>query len=297
MRPTDRTRAGAGALPGPATADSLSDCPPIPPHRHRRLCRHRPPTRSRRTRSSRSSRSARRPSQAPPPSSAGGSTATVSLRRLPRRPLPAARAGRSADAGSGAGLGSATRLSVRARRSTPRRRRWPPAAAPQVPEPVSSSKRRRSRSPRLSFRPQRSRRPTIGPAPKPVIRSWPAPQANDRSSPLRDPDREEALRVDGVVPEDQELRPGSRLLWLSSRRLGARAARVAPVMPGRIKSVAASPQSSVASATSHPAAGESDLSSQAVPIRSTGTKPGDVAEEGKLFERVSFESFDKSPQS
>ena len=38
-------------------------------------------------------------------------------------------------------------------------------------------------------------------------------------------------------------------------------------------------------------------SSQAVPIRSTGTKPGDVAEEGKLFERVSFERFDKSPQS
>jgi hypothetical protein len=37
--------------------------------------------------------------------------------------------------------------------------------------------------------------------------------------------------------------------------------------------------------------------SQAVPIDSTGPKPGDVTEEGKLFERVSFDSFDKSPQS
>jgi hypothetical protein len=35
----------------------------------------------------------------------------------------------------------------------------------------------------------------------------------------------------------------------------------------------------------------------AAPIGSTGAKPGNIAEEGKLFERVSFDSFDKSPQS
>ena len=32
------------------------------------------------------------------------------------------------------------------------------------------------------------------------------------------------------------------------------------------------------------------------PHRSSGTDPGDVAEEGKLFERVSSEGLDKSPQ-
>ena len=66
---------------------------------------------------------------------------------------------------------------------------------------------------------------------------------------------------------------------------------------GKNKSVAASPQASLASPQGDAAIAAHGPSSQAAPIGSTGTKPGDVAEEGKLFERVSFDSFDKSPQS
>jgi hypothetical protein len=62
------------------------------------------------------------------------------------------------------------------------------------------------------------------------------------------------------------------------------------------KSVGASAQTCLASPQGDPAPGRGPHS-QAVPIGSTGPKPGDVAEEGKLFERVSFDSFDKSPQS
>ncbi len=62
------------------------------------------------------------------------------------------------------------------------------------------------------------------------------------------------------------------------------------------KSVGAPPQTSLASPQADLPSRQSPLS-QTVPIDSTGPKPGDVTEEGKLFERVSFESFDKSPQS
>jgi hypothetical protein len=65
---------------------------------------------------------------------------------------------------------------------------------------------------------------------------------------------------------------------------------------GKNKSVGASAPTSLASPQGDPAPRRGPLS-QAVPIGSTGPKPRDVAEEGKLFERVSFESFDKSPQS
>ena len=59
----------------------------------------------------------------------------------------------------------------------------------------------------------------------------------------------------------------------------------------------ASPQASLASA--HRRAGISGACRHCNRrrSRSTGAEPGDVAEEGKLFERVSFDSFDKSPQS
>ena len=62
------------------------------------------------------------------------------------------------------------------------------------------------------------------------------------------------------------------------------------------QSAGASPQRTIASPQST-AASPRGPRSQATPIGSTGPKPGDVAEEGKLFERVSSESFDKSPQS
>ncbi len=65
---------------------------------------------------------------------------------------------------------------------------------------------------------------------------------------------------------------------------------------GKNKSAAASPQTGRASPQGDSGPSRSP-SSQALPVGSTGTKPGDVAEEGKLFERVSFDSFDKSPQS
>jgi hypothetical protein len=65
---------------------------------------------------------------------------------------------------------------------------------------------------------------------------------------------------------------------------------------GNNKSAGASAPACAASPQADPASRRGPHS-QAVPIGSTGPKPGDVAEEGKLFERVSFESFDKSPQS
>ena len=65
---------------------------------------------------------------------------------------------------------------------------------------------------------------------------------------------------------------------------------------GKNKATAPSPQANLASTKAYRASARSTLSSRALPARSTGSKPGDVTEEGKLFERVSFDSFDKSPQ-
>ena len=62
------------------------------------------------------------------------------------------------------------------------------------------------------------------------------------------------------------------------------------------KSGRAAPQTSLASPQSELPARKVSLSER-VSTGSTGPKPGDVAEEGKLFERVSFESFDKAPKS
>ena len=86
------------------------------------------------------------------------------------------------------------------------------------------------------------------------------------------------------------------LLGLPSRRTRHHAARVAPVTTGsssrRRHRLKRASQRRMASWHS----GKVNPTSQAAPRGSNGTKPGDVAEEGKLFERVSFESFDKSPQ-
>jgi hypothetical protein len=65
---------------------------------------------------------------------------------------------------------------------------------------------------------------------------------------------------------------------------------------GKSKLIRPSPQASLASPQGDLPSRRGTLS-QAEPNGSTGAKPGDVAEEGKLFERVSFDSFDKSPQS
>jgi hypothetical protein len=60
------------------------------------------------------------------------------------------------------------------------------------------------------------------------------------------------------------------------------------------KPVSGSPQASVAMAPGEPAAPDMPPLEPA-PVGLTGAEPGDVAEEGKLFERVSFERFDKAP--
>ncbi len=63
---------------------------------------------------------------------------------------------------------------------------------------------------------------------------------------------------------------------------------------GNMTIAEASPQASMASAAGGPASsGVPPL--QPAAVASTGAEPGDVAEEGKLFERVSFDRFDKSP--
>jgi hypothetical protein len=62
------------------------------------------------------------------------------------------------------------------------------------------------------------------------------------------------------------------------------------------KSVAASPQRSLASRSGRPASPASAATNPAAPIGSTGPQPSDVAEEGKLFQRVSFDRFDEAPQ-
>ena len=59
----------------------------------------------------------------------------------------------------------------------------------------------------------------------------------------------------------------------------------------------ASPQASLASPPQLNARSQPAPSSQGTPIGSAGTQPGNVTEEWKLFERVSFDRFDKSPQS
>jgi hypothetical protein len=65
---------------------------------------------------------------------------------------------------------------------------------------------------------------------------------------------------------------------------------------GKNKSAGGIPQKSLASPQGDLPSRQGPVS-QTVPSGSTGPKPGDVTEEGKLFERVSFEGFDKSPQS
>ena len=63
---------------------------------------------------------------------------------------------------------------------------------------------------------------------------------------------------------------------------------------GSSKPTQASPQASVASPHGNLAFWQRHPTSQAAPRRSNGSEPGDVTEEGKLFERVSFESFDEA---
>jgi hypothetical protein len=65
---------------------------------------------------------------------------------------------------------------------------------------------------------------------------------------------------------------------------------------GTIKSVAESPRKTVAFRAAAPPPAHSNADEQPPATRSTGTEAGDVTEEWKLFERVSFESFDKAPQ-
>ena len=65
---------------------------------------------------------------------------------------------------------------------------------------------------------------------------------------------------------------------------------------GTYKSIQASPQGSLASPPGKQAYYKGNPTSQAAALGSDGTKPSDVTEEGKLFERVSFERFDESSQ-
>jgi hypothetical protein len=63
---------------------------------------------------------------------------------------------------------------------------------------------------------------------------------------------------------------------------------------GTNKPVQASPQASLPSSPGKLAFCQGHPTTQMAPLGSNGTEPGDVTEEGKLFERVSFESFDKA---
>ena len=63
---------------------------------------------------------------------------------------------------------------------------------------------------------------------------------------------------------------------------------------GSSKPAQASPQASVATPHGKLAFWQRQPTSQAAPRGSNGTQPGDITEEGKLFERVSFESFDEA---
>jgi hypothetical protein len=63
---------------------------------------------------------------------------------------------------------------------------------------------------------------------------------------------------------------------------------------GSSKPALASPQAGVASPHDNLAFWQRHPTSQAAPRRSNGTESGDVTEEGKLFERVSFERFDEA---
>jgi hypothetical protein len=65
---------------------------------------------------------------------------------------------------------------------------------------------------------------------------------------------------------------------------------------GTNKPAQVSPQGSLTSPQGKSAYCEGHPTSQAAQLGSNGTKPGNVAEEGKLFERVSFESFDEATQ-
>jgi hypothetical protein len=65
---------------------------------------------------------------------------------------------------------------------------------------------------------------------------------------------------------------------------------------GKTKPATASPQAASFASPQGAAGSRRAFSSQDSPIGSSGTQPGNVTEEWKLFERVSFDSFDKSPQ-
>jgi hypothetical protein len=65
---------------------------------------------------------------------------------------------------------------------------------------------------------------------------------------------------------------------------------------GNYNSGLASPQASLANPRGKPAVCQGHPTSQAAPRVSNRPKPSDVTEEGKLFERVSFESFDEATQ-
>jgi hypothetical protein len=66
---------------------------------------------------------------------------------------------------------------------------------------------------------------------------------------------------------------------------------------GKTKPATASPQAATFASPQGAAGSRPAFSSQDPPIGSAGTQPGNVTEEWKLFERVSFDSFDKSPKS
>ncbi len=65
---------------------------------------------------------------------------------------------------------------------------------------------------------------------------------------------------------------------------------------GTNPSIANSPRANMAAWRSKQASAHVHTGVEPAPAPSSGADPGDVAEEGKLFERVSFEGLDKSPQ-
>ena len=136
-----------------------------------------------------------------------------------------------------------------------------------------------------------------GPYPRPYPVLTATPQASD----VKSPDATATAKKPCVLTTwFQKITSGRHRFGCCHHACSAPCCSGCTCHTGKEKSVASSPNGSGASPLASPQADSATRRGplpQAVPTGSTGPKPGDVAEEGKLFERVSFESFDKSPQS
>ena len=229
------------------------------------------------------------PSNTPPPAPPSPRRRHLPQPHRPASPTPCTTGGSRLDRPS---------RQDQARRSTPRRRRWPLRSRAGVSSAFCSLKR----SPRPLASPQ---------FPPPTFPATYCVDGQQYPKPYPVLAAPQTVEFTPTIATHAEKKPCVLTAWLQKLKScgkgsgcsGCHHGHSAPCCSGctchtaKTKSVMASPQASLASPQGNAGiSARSGPSLQMAPIGSTGPQPGDVAEEGKLFERVSFDRFDESPQ-